>query len=217
MTEDTSTRLLTALTTEHFVLQTAISASVNEQQARASMYLYALSGALVAMGFLAESPRFLWFVAAILPAVFLMGALTVLRIIDISMESMQASIGIAVVRSHYRDIDARAPLIFSADGGRWPEASTVPALAAGPTIGMLTTAAAMIASVNAVVAAVGVALLASTLGRTGLPVAVAIGVLSGVLLMFLAYAYQARRIEQMDIWSEKMGVPSPHRRAHGAS
>jgi len=46
---------LAALTTEHFVMQGAIGTSVNEQEARASMYLYSVSGALVAIGFMAQS------------------------------------------------------------------------------------------------------------------------------------------------------------------
>lgn len=205
---DEPAQRLTALTTEHFVLQGAISNSVNEQQARASMFLTALSGALVAMGFLADSARFLWFVGAILPAIFLVGALTVLRLVDIAMESMQSEVCVAMIRARYRQIDAESERLFSADSGRWPEASTVPSLAAGPVIGVLTTAASMVGCVDAILAGVGVCLLLASGHWLALPYAIAVGALAAVTLVGGLYAYQLWRIRQMDAWSEAMGVPS---------
>lgn len=47
---------LTALTTEHFVLQTAAGATVSEAATRASLYLLSLSSSLVAMGFRVALP-----------------------------------------------------------------------------------------------------------------------------------------------------------------
>ena len=44
---------ITALVTEHFVLQSARSATIGEANGRASIYLSAVSSALVAFGFLA--------------------------------------------------------------------------------------------------------------------------------------------------------------------
>ena len=75
------TALLSALTTEHFVLQTANSSTYAEASARSTLYVMALSSSLVAMGFLAgsadscrirKSPRIRNFeameLAAIIPA-----------------------------------------------------------------------------------------------------------------------------------------------------
>jgi hypothetical protein len=47
---------MSALVTEHFVLQSAASTTISEASARASLYLFSLSSALVAMGFAAQSP-----------------------------------------------------------------------------------------------------------------------------------------------------------------
>ena len=47
------TALLSALTTEHFVLQTANNSTYSEASARSTLYVMALSSALVAMGFVA--------------------------------------------------------------------------------------------------------------------------------------------------------------------
>ncbi len=68
---------MNALATEHFVLQAARSAIVGEQVGRGSIYLGAVSSALIALGFLAQVvTRLDPFVAAVLPALFLLGEFT---------------------------------------------------------------------------------------------------------------------------------------------
>jgi hypothetical protein len=47
-------QLLTALTTEHFTLQGARSQTMSETSARASVYMYSVSSALVALGFVSQ-------------------------------------------------------------------------------------------------------------------------------------------------------------------
>ena len=47
--------ILAAVTAEHAAMQSVINAAVNEQQARASMFLLAASGALVAIGLMAQT------------------------------------------------------------------------------------------------------------------------------------------------------------------
>jgi hypothetical protein len=49
-------QLLTVLTTEHFVLQTARGGTIGEANGRAAVYLGALSTALIALGFVADNP-----------------------------------------------------------------------------------------------------------------------------------------------------------------
>lgn len=79
MDEETrQSALMSALTTEHFVLQTAVSSTISEASARSSLYVLALSSSLVAMGFTSQSPDvFISFVVSILPAVFLLGPLRI--------------------------------------------------------------------------------------------------------------------------------------------
>jgi hypothetical protein len=73
--------LLSALTTEHFVLQTANNSTYSEASARSTLYVMALSSSLVAMGFVAGSTDVLLpFAAIVLPAVFVLGLFTVLRL-----------------------------------------------------------------------------------------------------------------------------------------
>jgi hypothetical protein len=82
------TALLSALTTEHFVLQTANNSTYSEASARSTLYVMALSSSLVAMGFVAGSTDLLVPFAAIsLPAVFLLGIFTVIRLVESSLEA----------------------------------------------------------------------------------------------------------------------------------
>jgi hypothetical protein len=83
---------LSALNTEHLVLQSASSATVNESAARASIYVMALSSFLVAMGFVSRSPgAFDPLVASVLPALFLLGLFTVIRLVDINGQYLGSS------------------------------------------------------------------------------------------------------------------------------
>jgi len=87
---DPDPRLLSALTTEHFVLQSAINATVAEAGARSTLYMMALSSSLVAVGFLAPSSAALMpFLAIVLPTLFMLGVFTVIRLIDTALEAQQ--------------------------------------------------------------------------------------------------------------------------------
>ena len=88
--------LLSAITTEHFVLQTANNSTYSEASARSTLYIMALSSSLVAMGFVASSTDLLVPFAAIsLPAVFLLGIFTVVRLVERTLESQQCLTRIA--------------------------------------------------------------------------------------------------------------------------
>jgi hypothetical protein len=48
---------MSALVTEHFVLQSAASSTISESGSRVAIYLSALSSGLVAIGFASSSPQ----------------------------------------------------------------------------------------------------------------------------------------------------------------
>ena len=96
------TAILSALTTEHFVLQTA-STTYTEASARSTLYVMALSSSLVAIGFVAGSPQALIpFAATVLPTLFLLGMFTVVRLVETALENMHCLRGIARIRGYYR-------------------------------------------------------------------------------------------------------------------
>jgi len=195
---------VSAITTEHFVLQTAIGTTINEGASRASIYVFSLSSSLVAMGFAAQSPTaFMPFVGTVLPALFLLGVFTVLRLVDIAAENMQAHIGIARIRGYYRTLTSDAKVHFAADRGRWPEGNTEPALRIGPSIGYLTSGASMIACINAIVAGAGVTLLVRQLLGRDVAVALLIGTTCAAIFLTLFFIYQRYRITDLVDASEK--------------
>jgi uncharacterized membrane protein len=192
--------LLSALTTEHFVLQTAADATVNEQGTRASLYILALSSSLVAMGFAAQSRAvFVPFVATVLPALFLLGVFTVVRLVDAAMEYNLCLTRIARIRAHYRTLSPEAAAMFSARSGRWPESGEEPTLRLGEFIAFATTIASMVAFINSIVAGAGITLLAAERlggGQTGL--FIGLGVATAVALMIVFFVYQNWRYSVFD-------------------
>jgi hypothetical protein len=185
---------LSALVTEHFTLQSAASAMVSEAAARASLYVFSLSSSLVAMGFASRSPEtFRPFSAAVLPALFVLGLFTIIRLVDTGIENQQFLRGIARIRGYYRTLTPEAAIYFSAESGRWPEGSAPP-IFSGTLVAFLTTAASMIAFINGIVAGTGVTLLAySLLGADRIGFAVCLGVAATVVLMAVFLVYQRWR------------------------
>ena len=204
------TALLSALTTEHFVLQTANSSTYAEASARSSLYVMALSSSLVAMGFLSSTKEALVpFAATVLPAIFLLGLFTVVRLVDTSLESMHYLSGIARIRAVYRTLGADAERHFARRLGRWPEVRS-PAERLGTVLAFFGTTASMIAVLNNLVAGAVVALVVRLLDAS-LPgwVVAALGVAVAITLTALFYAYQRWRFADFDAISARDGDPAP--------
>jgi hypothetical protein len=103
--------LMSALVTEHFVLQSVSGATISESSSRAAIYLSALSSGLVAIGFASSDPKVLTILAStILPTAFLLGCFTVVRLIDTSVENMIAVQRIDRIRRYYATVH---PLAWS--------------------------------------------------------------------------------------------------------
>jgi hypothetical protein len=81
-----SQQLLTALTTEHFTLQGARSQTISESSARASLYIIAVSSALVALGFIGQLSNvgdvFNVFALTVLPTLYVLRSVTFVAVID---------------------------------------------------------------------------------------------------------------------------------------
>ena len=192
-TKDDDAAFISALTTEHFVIQSSMSATNSESAQRASLYVFALSSTLVALGFVSRSPGvFVPFIAAVLPAIFLIGVFTSVRLVDANLEMMQLLRNVARIREYYRTLSADAKELFSPETGRWPEATKPPALWHGVFIGFITTNASMIALINSIVGGAGIALLIGYWSqKRGL--AVSLGIMVAVALMTIFLFYQRWR------------------------
>ena len=200
--------LLSALTTEHFVLQTANNSTYSEASARSTLYVMALSSSLVAIGFVASSTDVLIpFAAIVLPAVFMLGIFTVVRLVETALESMHCLRGIARIRGYYRTLGPEAARQFAAEHGRWPEVEP-PALRLGPALAFFGTTASMIAVINNVVAGVGIALLTRYLSPSAPSWMHSVaGVVGALVLTWLFYLYQRWRFDEYDARTGQRAQP----------
>jgi hypothetical protein len=72
--------------------------------------------------FASQSPElFVSFVAIVLPAVFILGLFTAVRLVDSNLEGILFLNGIARIRKYYRTLAPETEEQFSAETGRWPE------------------------------------------------------------------------------------------------
>jgi hypothetical protein len=190
-------KLMSAMTTEHFVMQTVIGTTASESMSRATVYIMALSSSMLALGFAADTEAaFGSFLACLLPALFLLGIFTVLRMVDVATESMQAYIAIARIRAFYRTLGPEAANHFASEYGRWPEGNYVPGLRIGRLAGYMTSAAMMIAVLNAIVTGAGITFLALWLGTEFVSALIA-GAAAALVFLVVFFLYQRWRIHEL--------------------
>jgi hypothetical protein len=151
---------VTFLTTEHFTLQGARSATIAESTGRATMFLGAVSGGLVAFGLIATASRvgdaFYAFGLILLPTLTFIGLVTFARVLQSGIEDHGYARRIALLRGYYFDqAPELTPYLLSVPheerlhvqglwGGRWQKFRTVAgmvavvtAVLAGSAIGLL--------------------------------------------------------------------------------
>ena len=208
--KEPSSAFISALTTEHYVLQSAISGNTSEVGTRASLYLFSLSSSLVALGFASRSPELFGpFVAIVLPALFILGLFTAVRLVDSNLEGMLYLSSIARIRRYYRTLGTAAAEHFSPESGRWPENQSWPALHTGPFMGLITTTASMVAFLNSIVAGVGVAMLTGGLFREKRTVVASlIGAGVALVLIVLFFVYQKWRYDSTTAHMRKEDGPT---------
>ena len=113
-------QLLTALSTEHFTLQGARSQTMSESSARASIYVFAVSSALVALGFIGQVSEvgdvFDVFALAVLPTLYALGAVTFVRLVECGAEDFRYGLAINRIRHYYKEVAGRRADLFLLSG-----------------------------------------------------------------------------------------------------
>lgn len=98
---------ITFVTTEHFALQGSRSSTIAESTGRASMFLAAVSGGLVALGLVATASgigsAFYAFALIVLPALTFVGVVTFERVLQSGVEDYGYARRIALLRGYYFD------------------------------------------------------------------------------------------------------------------
>jgi hypothetical protein len=184
------------------VLQSTRSATIGEANGRAAIYLSTVSSALVAFGFLAQlSSRLGPVVAAVLPALLIVGEFTFVRLADTAIENVVSLQRIQRIHGYYRSLVPEAEQFFLAPpvaDGEMVAAVESTGVRRTP-LGLLYTAASMIAAVNSILGGVGLALLGGRLGGLGTGPAVVVGVAGTLGLYGLHLWYGVRRNAQVGL------------------
>jgi hypothetical protein len=200
----TREEILQFLTTEHFTLQTAKSATVAEANGRAANFLSTVSSAVVALAFVGQVSEmggaFLLFGLVLFPSLLFLGFVTFERALQTAIENMIHSRGINRIRHYYVEL---APEV-----GRYFIHSTHDDVAgAVQNMGIvpkeswwqhLVTNAGMVAVVNSVLAGVFTGMLVRFV--TSLPVYVAAGAGVAVFLVSVIahHSYQLKKFTEFE-------------------
>src|SRR3954467_2868500 len=168
----------TFATTEHFNLQTARALTVSEANGRASIYLAALSGNLVALAFVGQMSRlgaaFYAFALILLPVLAFVGVVTFIRLVQSSIEDIAYAHRIGRLRDFYLRLSPElAPYVVVVRGSDRSAASSGTERLAPSAWQLTLTAAGMVAVVNSVVvgACAGLVLTAAGVNSLALPLA----------------------------------------------
>jgi hypothetical protein len=188
---------LSALTTEQFNLQTARMGTIAEANGRSTLYLGALSSAVIAIAFVGQANQlgdsFYLFALTLLPPVFLLGVFSFLRLVQTSIEDMVYALGSFRIRQYFLRLDpAAVPFFPPTDPQGMTKLERMGVVATGP-LQMLLTAASMVGCINAIVGGVAMALAVRSLLQASVAVT---GAVVAVGLAALSFGYQVRRFRR---------------------
>lgn len=190
--------LLSALTTEHFVLQTSRSATITESVGRATVFLSLLSASLIGLGFVSSSGHLTKpYLGAVLPTLVITGLLTFGRLVQNMVENSLDLKRIQRIRAYYHQRLAGEHDFFAdaVTGGGDVRAISAAVATRPNRWQLLLTTAAMVGAVNALLIGVCAALLTGVLGGG---TALAIGL--GVAVALVAFAAQVVYVKRASLW-----------------
>jgi hypothetical protein len=179
------------VTTEHFVLQGARSATIAESNGRANMFLAAVSGGLVALGLVATASSlgaaFYGFALVLLPTLALVGFVTFERALQSSIEDTEYARRIALLRGFYfRNAPEIAAYLLSVPPAERLLMQRVP----GDRLQGYRTVAGMVAVITAVLAGSTAAVAAILIFDHSLAAAVVAGTLVALPTIIAMIRYQ---------------------------
>ncbi len=189
-----SSQQITIMTTEHYNLQMGRAMTVADANGRSTLFIGAVSGALIAIAFTGQvshmGTAFFVFSLVLLPSLFLMGLITFERVLQSGIEDLTYARGIMRIRHLYLESapQLRPSFMLAAD-----DESRRPTLKVGlhPSWWQVfLTTAGMIAAINSVLVGVFVGLLLSALFTLPLLVCTSAGILTFLVSFGLQQRYQ---------------------------
>ena len=190
--DDPRPAVVTFVTTEHFTLQGARSSTVSESTSRASVFLGAVSGGLIALGLVATAAKtgvaFYMFGLILLPTLAFVGVATFHRVLQTGMEDLAYARRIAQLRDYYFDHAPELTDYLLNPAERLP----TPGVGIGLWQQFLTVAG-MVAMITAVLTGAAGGLLAAVASGHSLAAALVVGVVvaAGALTGLMRYQNSA--------------------------
>jgi hypothetical protein len=204
--------LLTALTTEHFTLQGARSQTMSESSSRSALYIGAVSSTLIALGFVAQISQvgdaFNAFALTALPTLYLLGAVTFVRLVECGAEDFRYGLAINRIRNYYQQIAGDQRRLFLLSGH--DDGTGVFANAGVPPEGrkQYFTFGTVVAVINSVVGGSAAAIALGALTNASLGPAVAVGGAVAAVSVVAWLRYADRLLESRTGDTEPL-FPSP--------
>jgi hypothetical protein len=207
-------QLLTALSTEHFTLQGARSQTMSESSARASVYVFAVSSALVALGFIGQlsdvGDVFNAFALTVLPTLYLLGSVTFVRLVECGAEDFRYGLAINRIRHYYEEVAGdRADLFLLSghdDGAGVFANMGLPAEGRKPYFAF----SSAILVVNSVVGGTAIAVAAGAFLDASLALAVTVGIVAAIVSVAAWLRYADRLLDATAGETEPL-FPTPGR------
>jgi hypothetical protein len=190
---------VTFVTTEHFTLQGARSQTISESTGRASMFLSAVSGGLVALGLVATASNvgaaFYAFGLILLPTLAFVGLVTFDRALQSGVEDHGYTRRIERLRGYY--FQYAPELVGYLLGVPQTERLRIQGVGGGGRWQGFLTVAGMVGVVTAVLAGSAAGLLAAVVSGHSLVVALVAGVLVAVVALLWLMRYQRSAWERV--------------------
>ena len=191
--DQNSPMVVTVMTTEHFVLQTARSAGITETVGRAAIYLAAVSSGLIALAFVGQLSRlgtaFYVFGLVLLPTLAFVGVITFDRALRNGVEDVQLAERIDRIRQFYFDAAPQVGRYLAPPGLDTPWAIARQAGVSSPAWYQFLTIAGALAVVNSVLIG-GTFGLAVQAGTDTLAASAPVGVIVGASALAGHFARQ---------------------------
>jgi hypothetical protein len=167
---------LQILTAEHWSLLSARGLVYTEAMSRTSIFVAALSGAVVALALVAQADDFgqgfVAFALVLLPVVYFLGFATIVRLAQVNLENARWVQGMNRIRNAYLQLAPELEPYFVTskyDDDSGVRASAVPGIAPAPHLQAFVAAPGVVAVIDSVVAggAAGIAGIGLDLGIAG--------------------------------------------------
>lgn len=189
-----SAQITQIMTTEHFTLQTARSATISDANGRTTLFLGSVSSTLVALAFVGQVSNmgepFALFALVLFPVLIFIGLTTFIRVLETAIEDIIYAWEINRIRHYYAEI---APIVqkyfIQSTHDDWQGMTQNMAIFSG-TLQIFLTTAGMVSVVNSALVGVFTGIALRALVSATSAASLIVGVAAFLVSVFLHVRYQ---------------------------